>query len=400
MAKGHEDTGLYRFFPLSARNEVGGHPDRPPESMSETHARFQALAECWPHTLLASSTHDTKRSEDVRARIAALSEFPDEWRDRLAHWQLLNTNKRATRDAIAIPGGNVEYLIYQTMIGAWPFEPSEIDSFHQRLNAYIIKAVREAKEYSSWVEPDTVYEDALLGFIDALFDRSDASEFLSDFAAFQQRIARIGALNSLSQTLIKLTAPGIPDIYRGSELWDLSLVDPDNRRPVDYSSRTQALARLENPGSQIEQLHDLTTNWQDGRVKLFLTQRGLHLRRRLPNLFASGHYAPVQVSGTRSEHAFSYVRTLQDAALMVVAPRLCSTVIDDGKNLTAAQAWGDTTLAFPSDWNGPAIDLFSGESIPNTNVQGSRSVGFADVLRNFPVGLIGNELASEALQST
>jgi len=399
MAKGNEDTALYRFFPLSSRNEVGGHPDRPPESIREAHTHAEMIAERWPHTMIATSTHDTKRSEDVRARIAVLSEMPDEWGERLAHWQLLNTDKRATRDAIAIPDGNVEYLIYQTMLGAWPFDQNEIDAFHQRLNDYVIKAVREAKVHSSWVEPDTVYEDALLSFIDSLFGTSDSSPFLSDFTAFQKRIARVGALNSLSQTLIKLTAPGIPDIYQGSDLWNLSLVDPDNRRPVDYLHRAQALARLDGADSDTQLLHDLTTNWQEGQIKLFLIQHVLHLRRSLSSLFANRNYTPIIASGEREEHVFSYVRTHKTGDLLIVAPRLCSSIIDEGDELTASRKWGNSTLSLPSDWHGQAHDLISGETTPVVNVHGTRSVMLSEVLRYFPVGLLGDERIVETLNS-
>jgi (1->4)-alpha-D-glucan 1-alpha-D-glucosylmutase len=345
--------------------------------------------------MIASTTHDTKRSEDVRARIAALSEMPDAWDERLVHWQQLNTDKRAVRDSRPIPDGNVEYLIYQTMLGAWPFDPAAIESFHQRLNAYLIKAVREAKEHSSWVEPDTVYEETLTGFVDALFDRQRSNAFLSDFTEFQRRIARAGALNSLSQTLIKLTAPGIPDIYQGNELWDFSLVDPDNRRPVDYARRAQLLAELDAAQSGTALLHNLTTHWQDGRIKLFLLQTALDLRQRHPDLFAHGDYSPIQLTGDQSEHIFAYVRTHQDTVVITVAPRRCSTVLDDGEDLMALGRWGDTTLTLPDGWSGPARDLFTGEVIPTVNVLGVASLRLSDVFRHFPVGLVGNDATIE-----
>jgi (1->4)-alpha-D-glucan 1-alpha-D-glucosylmutase len=349
--------------------------------------------------MIASSTHDTKRSEDVRARIAVLSELPDEWGERLAQWKLLNSDKRATRNALAIPDGNVEYLIYQTMIGAWPFEPDQIDSFHQRLADYLVKVAREAKEYSSWVEPDVVYEDALLSFVDALFDANRSSEFLTDFTTFQSRIARAGALNSLSQTLIKLTAPGIPDIYQGNELWDFSLVDPDNRRPIDYAQRARSLAALDKARTRAELLQDLASNWRDGRVKLFLIQHALRLRRGLPTLFADGSYLPVQATGDQMDHLFSYVRTHADASLLIVAPRLCSSIIDDGDDLVASRNWGNSTLLLPSGWQGQAHNLLSGEPIPTVNVHGAPAVSVSDVLRHFPVGLVGNDRVIAALDS-
>src|SRR6185312_4223811 len=213
MAKGNEDTALYRYNRLLSRNEVGGEPGQPPRSIDDIHAHFKLIADHWPHTMNATSTHDTKRSEDVRSRIAVLSEIPEEWGARLERWQVLNADKRPVRNGVPIPDTNVEILIYQSMLGAWPFDPKEIDGFRQRLTAYLMKASREAKTFTSWIEPNSVFEDALVNFVDALFDRSQSAEFLDDFAEFQQRIARLGALNALSQTLIKLTAPGVPDIY-------------------------------------------------------------------------------------------------------------------------------------------------------------------------------------------
>ena len=398
MAKGNEDTALYRFFPLSSRNEVGGHPDHTPESIDEAHVRLQWMAEHSPLTMIAGSTHDTKRSEDVRARIAVLSEMPDEWSERLAYWQSLNTDKRAVRDAAPIPDGNVEYLIYQTMVGAWPLDSSDLESFRPRLRAYITKAVREAKEHSSWVEPDFVYEDALLGFVDALLDGNSSNRFLSDFEAFTRRIARIGALNSLSQTLLKLTAPGIPDFYQGTELWDFSLVDPDNRRSVDYLRRSQALEITARAGSGRESLHELSSSWRDGRIKLMLIQHGLRLRRCHPTLFSHGSYTPVRGTGSHAANILSYVRSKDGEMLLAVAPRLCSAIIDDGDELTAAFKWGTSLLALPRGWDGPAYDLFSGETIPTVNVQSGPSLRLSDVFRHFPVGLVGNEAIFAMLQ--
>jgi (1->4)-alpha-D-glucan 1-alpha-D-glucosylmutase len=269
MAKGNEDTALYRFFPLASRNEVGGQPEQAPTSIDETHDRLHVMAQRWPHSMIATSTHDTKRSEDVRARINVLSELPNEWSERFAAWQRFNRDQREIRNGRVIPNDNLEYFIYQTLIGAWPLDQNEVDQFRRRLHEYVIKAVREAKEHSSWGEPDAVYEDALMSFLDSLFNSDRSGAFLADFTAFQGYVARVGALNSLSQTLIKLTSPGVPDIYQGSELWDLSLVDPDNRRPVDYQRRQQELAGFDRAASRGELLDELMANWSDGRINLF-----------------------------------------------------------------------------------------------------------------------------------
>jgi (1->4)-alpha-D-glucan 1-alpha-D-glucosylmutase len=391
MAKGNEDTALYRFFPLASRNEVGGHPAEAPASVDETHDQLDLMADRWPHSMIATSTHDTKRSEDVRARIDVLSELPNEWSERFAAWQRFNRDQREIRNGRVIPNDNLEYFIYQTLIGAWPLDQNEVDQFRGRLHEYVIKAVREAKEHSSWGEPDAVYEDALMSFLDSLFNSDRSGAFLADFTAFQGYVARVGALNSLSQTLIKLTSPGVPDIYQGSELWDLSLVDPDNRRPVDYQRRQQELAGFDRAASRGELLDELMANWSDGRIKLFLIQSCLKLRERSPAVFRDGSYTAIRARGKHVERLFSYVRTYQNDSVLVVAPRLCTAIIDDGAALSATRSWGDTNLPLPAGWAGKATDLFSGEQIPIVNVQGAPSLLVSDVMRHFPVGLVWNE---------
>ena len=399
MAKGNEDTALYRYNCLLARNEVGGHPELPPTSIDQFHAYNVAMAERWPHTLIATSTHDTKRSEDTRARIVALSEMPEEWGVRLDRWQSLNVGKRPVRNAIPIPDANVEMQIYQSMLGAWPLDPRSIGEFQERLKAYLIKAAREAKTYTNWHEPNSVFEDALLGFVDAIFDREQSAEFLDDFTEFHRGIARVGALNSLSQLLIKFTVPGIPDVFQGNETWDFSLVDPDNRRPVDYRDRIAALDMLyAGAASREERLLDLVTNWCDGRIKLFLTHQLLESRSRFTDLFTLGSYERCLVDGDRRRHVVAYVRTHKNAHLLVIAPVLLASLVDNGDALSASRHWGDTRVTLPSGWNGAAHDLLGGRSAQITRDSRRRQVKLSDVMRNFPGALLGDdELTKDAV---
>jgi (1->4)-alpha-D-glucan 1-alpha-D-glucosylmutase len=282
------------------------------------------------------------------------------------------------------------------MLGAWPLDAEDVPDFQGRLKEHLIKAMREAKLYTSWVEPDAVYEDALLTFVDALFDREVSSEFLDDFSAFQSRIARLGALNSLSQTLIKFTAPGVPDTYQGNEIWDFSFVDPDNRRPVDYQRRSSMLDRIITPDlMRGELLEYLTTTWQKGHPKLFLTQQLLALRRRLPELFAYGSYERCTVEGERTKNVFSYVRTWQNQQILVVAPLLVTAVVDDGATLSAKHRWGDTVVTFPPNLSVEARDLFTGALLPQFTSGPNTVLKVRDVLRTFPCAVI--ELTENAV---
>ncbi len=246
MAKGLEDTSFYRYHRLDSLNEVGGDPRKYGESVEDFHCKMVERAKNWPHTMLDTSSHDTKRSEDVRARINVLSEIPGEWRKEVRRWQEFNLDKKTLVNDVMAPSRNDEYLLYQTLVGAWPFGGSSHveDSFSERIKQYMLKAVREAKEKSSWANPNAEYEAAVTGFVEGILQDTN-EEFLKPFVAFQQKISRIGILNSLSQTLLKLTCPGVPDVYQGTEIWDLSLVDPDNRREVDYSQRREMLEEME-----------------------------------------------------------------------------------------------------------------------------------------------------------
>jgi (1->4)-alpha-D-glucan 1-alpha-D-glucosylmutase len=382
-AKGFEDTALYRFNRLVSLNEVGGDPSRFGVSLAEFHAENSARLRRSPHALSATGTHDTKRGEDVRARINVLSEIPDEWRRRLATWQRLNRRHRTNVEGAAVPGANTEYLIYQTLVGAWPIDA-------ERLTAYLLKAVREAKSHTSWINPNAKYDEALTRFAEAILDRQRAAAFLDDLIPFQGRIANFGALNSLAQTLVKITAPGVPDFYQGTELWDLSLVDPDNRRPVDWKLRQRLLGELEHALATTEDraalAHDLWVHKDDARVKLFLIREALALRRAHPAVFAAGAYRPLESRGTLAEHVCAFARVGDDAAAITVAPRLLARCGGDAPPL-GSDDWSDTMLEVPSELGGRFTNVLTGEALEGNTLPLGR------VLARFPVALLARRPA-------
>jgi (1->4)-alpha-D-glucan 1-alpha-D-glucosylmutase len=382
-AKGFEDTALYRFNRLVSLNEVGGDPSRFGVTLAEFHAENAARLRRSPHGLSATATHDTKRGEDVRARINVLSEVPAEWRRRLAVWQRLNRRHRTMVDGATVPGANTEYLIYQTLVGAWPIDA-------ERLTAYLTKAVREAKSHTSWINPNARYDEALTRFAEAILDPRRAAAFLADFTAFQARIAHFGALNSLAQTLIKITAPGVPDLYQGTELWDLSLVDPDNRRPVDWKLRQRLLAELEHTLATTQDraalAHDLWNVKEDARVKLFLVREALALRRARSALFAAGAYRPLEARGALAEHICAFARVGDEAAAVTVVPRLLARRGGEAPPL-GTEYWQDTTIEMPADVGRRLKNVLTGEGLEGTALPLGR------VLARFPVALLEREPA-------
>src|SRR5438874_900576 len=327
MAKGLEDTAFYIYNRLAALNEVGGEPQQFGLSIEAFHERNRDRQRNWPATLLATSTHDTKRSEDVRARMVAISEMPELWRRSLQRWRIANRRWKRTINDLQAPDGNEEYLLYQTLLGTWPVQLSGVPEeaptaeYIGRIQAYMGKALHEAKLNTSWIQPNEEWDAAMHDFVRGILDCSGRNKFLQVFLPVAKEIARLGAINSLTQTLLKLTSPGVPDIYQGNEIWDYSLVDPDNRRPVDYHRRREMLDTLATatPG-------ELMQTWPDGRIKLFLTQRLLRFRRQYPDLFHRGEYLPLCASGTFAECCFSFARHLGDKWIVVIAPRLSSRV--------------------------------------------------------------------------
>jgi (1->4)-alpha-D-glucan 1-alpha-D-glucosylmutase len=361
MAKGVEDTAFYNYNRLVSLNEVGGDPGRSGDfdGLQEFHARNSDQQRRWPHTLNASSTHDTKRSEDVRARINVLSEIPSLWTRQVRRWSKMNAHLR--RDDVPHP--NEELLLYQTLIGMWPLDEEELPAVRERLRLYLEKAAREAKTYTSWIAPNATYEENLLAFGDAVLNHQ---QFCEDFVRFRKRIAFYGCLNALSQAVLKATAPGVPDFYQGTELWDFSLVDPDNRHPVDYERRAAALRKMR----AAVDLSTLLRRWFDGRLKMFVTWKTLELRARQAELFRDGDYEPLD----GGKHVCAFVR---GQSVLVAVPRFLASLAKPGA-FPLGEVWRDEALSVNGRWR----DIFTAEEIEGNPLP------LARVFARFPVAVL------------
>ncbi|HYB43778.1 MAG TPA: malto-oligosyltrehalose synthase [Candidatus Methylomirabilis sp.] len=397
-AKGVEDTALYLYNRLTSLNEVGSDPARYGETVAAFHeANARRLAR-WPAALLCTSTHDTKRSEDVRARISVLSEVPAAWASQLRRWRAIGRRWRREVDGHAAPDRNDEYLLYQTLVGAWPAREDDepLDGLHARLAAYMEKATKEGKRHTSWVNPNPAYDRAVRDFATAVL--APGGPFLDAFRPFQRLVAAHGAVNSLAQTLLKIASPGIPDFYQGSELWDFSLVDPDNRRPVDFARRQALLdelrRRIEAPGADLAALcAELLEAWPDGRVKLYLTHRALTLRRERPRLFGSGEYLPLDTAGERAEHVIALARRDGPDVAVVAVPRLAARLTGfSGRPPVGAEVWGDTRVALGDPGlAGQYRDRFTGQRLATELRDGAPALPMAALLRTFPAALLARE---------
>ncbi|MBR0931804.1 malto-oligosyltrehalose synthase [Bradyrhizobium jicamae] len=323
MAKSLEDTAFYRYHRLLALNEVGGDPAASALAVGRFHAMMTARAREWPHGMTATATHDTKRGEDARARIMALAEIPGEWTSAVARWKVLNAPHLVLDGEMRAPSASFEYMLYQALLGAWePDDPSLVE----RMQAYALKAAREGKQETSWLNPHQPYEDGVKTFLDRILDRSAAPEFLEGLGTMAQRLALIGALNALSQITLKATMPGVPDFYQGTELWDFSLVDPDNRRPVDFIERAAMISALETPDWDA-----LAQTWHDGRLKFAWTRQLLRLRNEMPEIFANGDYAPLEVSGPHRDHVVAFARHRGRDAVIVAVTRSFAPFTNGGR---------------------------------------------------------------------
>jgi len=401
-AKGIEDTANYMYNRLVSLNEVGGDPKRFGLSPPVFHARMRERRARWPHALSTTSTHDTKRSEDVRARINVLSEVPLEWKAHVHRWHRINKKHATVLDGLPAPGRNEEYLLYQTLIGAWPLTPmdeAQSRSFLDRIQAYMNKALKEAKQHSSWMNPDQPYEQAMAHFVEAILGRSGPNQFLEDFLPFQDRIAQYGMCNALSQVLVKITAPGIPDFYQGTELWDFSLVDPDNRGPVDFAARAAMLKELErvtanaDPAGRSWLVRELMGSCQDGRIKLYLTMTALNFRRTHAALFLDGDYLPLDAQGVRRDHVCAFARQQKnrpDQAVLTVVPRLVAGLMQDsGKFPLGADVWHGTVLPVPSAKRGSRYrNVLTGAVLTPAEAAGTRVLSLAEIFRDCPVALL------------
>ncbi len=399
-AKGVEDTAFYVDNRLISLNEVGGDPDRFGSRPESLHRFNQARQAKWPYALSPLSTHDTKRSEDVRARINVLSELPQEWAEGVDRWSRLNEPHRQPVSDTLAPDANEEYLLYQTLIGAWPLEPYNAQGYQdfvKRIQAYMQKALHEAKVHSSWLNPNPEYDDAVLEFVRLILDDDRNRQFLDDFRVLQRRVSRFGLLNSLSQTLLKLASPGVPDTYQGSELWDLSLVDPDNRRPVDYPKRVRLLESLkrdvQSSGGDFRSLcRDLVTSMEDGRIKLYVHERVLECRRSHRGLSSAGEYRPAKCTGPKTDCVFAFARKAGESHFLVAVPRLWSRVVSDPTQPPVGRAlWGDTRLELDlTDPTNCWRDIFTGAIRQPEDRAGSLCLAAADLFEHFPVALLVN----------
>jgi (1->4)-alpha-D-glucan 1-alpha-D-glucosylmutase len=314
MAKSLEDTAFYRYHRLLALNEVGGDPSAGALSVDAFHDIMRTRAKEWPHGMTATATHDTKRGEDARARLMALTELPGEWSSAVARWKILNAPHLVIGGEMRAPSAAFEYMLYQALLGAWPSDQRD-DAFLERMQAYALKAAREGKQETSWLNPNQAYEAGLRTFLTRILDRSISAEFLNSLETLGLRVSLLGALNSLSQITLKATMPGVPDFYQGTEFWDLSLVDPDNRRPVDFAERAAVLASIESPNWE-----DLAQHWPDGHIKFAWTRHLLKLRTELADVFAHGDYQPLEISGPHRDHVIAFARRRgRDAAITAVA---------------------------------------------------------------------------------
>lgn len=401
MAKGLEDTAFYIYNRLLSLNEVGGDPKRFGVSVAAFHRNNQERMRYWPHTMLNSSTHDSKRNEDVRARINVLTEMVSQWRRRLYTWRSLNRRLRTQLDGMTAPSRNDEYAFYQNLLGLWPVEPGDAESHQsliQRIKDAMLKGCREAKVHTSWTSTNEGYEKAVSSFIQRALSL-EAGPFLADFLPFLQEVAWFGMLNSLSQVFLKLVSPGIPDIYQGNEVWRFCLVDPDNRRPVDYGKRQAMLESMQDrmkPESTRgdDYLRELLRFLPDGRAKMFVIYRTLQLRNSLPEVFDAGSYIPLKVSGSKRQHLCAFARQTADRIVIAVAPRLYFTLMRGAKDLPIGEkVWQDTEIILPGGKNWTDFDNIYSAS-PERGETSGEAVIFraADLLRSWPLGLLQGNL--------
>ncbi|MCK5511164.1 MAG: malto-oligosyltrehalose synthase [Thermodesulfovibrionia bacterium] len=385
MAKGFEDTTLYVYNRLMSLNEVGGSPDTFGMPVEGFHSFNEKRAVTWPHSMNTTSTHDTKRGEDVRARINVLSEIPQQWEANLKKWNKLNQKKKKMLKGKLVPDRNDEYMLYQTLLGAFPFHHEESHNFVERIKLYIIKAVREAKFHTAWLKPDIKYEEIFLSFIDELLKQSDQNYFLKEFLLFQKKIAYYGIYNSLAQILIKITSPGVPDFYQGTELWELNLVDPDNRRPVDFTERTRLLQEIKagEIKDTVNLIHELLSSREDGRIKLFLIYRALMARKKHSALFEKGAYIPLETDGKHKDSIVAFAREHKPLWSITIAPRFLTGVVKEDEYPLGTEVWDNTHIVVPeeapSSWK---------EEITGLESEGGQTIAVGEVLKYFPCALL------------
>jgi (1->4)-alpha-D-glucan 1-alpha-D-glucosylmutase len=408
MAKGYEDTALYEYLRLISLNEVGGDPRVFGTSINAFHHFNQERARQWPNAMLSLSTHDTKRSADVRARINVISEIPELWQASVTKWSRLNRRLKKRIDNRLVPSRNDEYLFYQTLVGSWPLEEQDETGWQQyrgRISDYMIKAAREAKLRTSWTNPDEDYEQALREFVDRALESNNP--FVKDCERLIEKIAIPGLYNALSQTLLQLTSPGVPDIYQGEELWRFSLVDPDNRRAVDFAKRNRSLAglyllRQHSEVQRSNELREMLETIEDGRIKLFVILETLAFRNQYPDLFSRGDYVKLECYGAQAEHVIAFARHDQQQTAIIVVPRCVTELLPESTKRLPAAHWQDTYLHIPGALPATYREVFTGQMLDTQIVEQPvkeenandsqenlvRGISVSDVLQNFPMALL------------
>jgi (1->4)-alpha-D-glucan 1-alpha-D-glucosylmutase len=373
MAKSLEDTAFYRYHRLLALNEVGGDPAAQTLPVETFHNMMRTRAKDWPHGMTATATHDTKRGEDARARLLALAELPGEWASAVGRWKILNAPHLVVERSMRSPSAAFEYMLYQALVGAWPLAERD-ETFLERMQAYALKAAREGKQETSWLNPHAAYEAGLQAFLARILDPEHSAEFLGSLQSFTQRTSLLGALNSLSQITLKATMPGVPDFYQGAEFWDFSLVDPDNRRPVDFAARASALAGLETPDWT-----SLAQNWADGRIKLGWTRHLLKLRTELAEVFAHGDYQPLEVVGPHRDHVIAFARRHGGDAVIVAVGKSLAPLTQGGRVWPDAKAYDGAIIT-----RGYSVEGVSGNKLP-----------LADAFKHLPVAVLLAKVAGQ-----
>lgn len=395
MAKGVEDTAFYRNYPLSSLNEVGADIYSFGTSRDTFHEKNSERNKSWPNSMVTTSTHDTKRSEDVRARINVLSEIPDEWAQALLNWSQLNLVHKEKETDEAVPSENEEYLLYQSLIGTWPLYPMDPAAHLQYVNrivCYMDKALKEAKVHTSWINPNNSYEEKVKRFIQKILDPDSAvNPFLDDFKKFINKIISAGMLNSVNQVLLKLTSVGVPDFYQGNETWDFSLVDPDNRRAVDYEQRKHMLETIleGTKKSPTEFLLQMLQNPEDGRIKMFVTTKLLHLRKAEHPLFTKGTYIPLKVIGSAEQQIIAYAWQHASKVVVVVASRFVSALLPTQSLAIDPAAWNNTKVLLPKELSADIFtDLFTKQQVTTEPSDGQLALNLQTVFTPMPFAVL------------
>ena len=408
MAKGFEDTFFYRYNRLLSLNEVGGDPHNFGTSVAAFHQTNQSRCNHWPHAMLATSTHDSKRSEDVRARINVLTEMADVWQKRIKLWSMQNRSHKLKMDGKSSLSKNDEYGFYQNLLGAWPTVPLDEQTrvvFIDRMQENMLKTSRESKLHTSWTNQNVDYEKGLNQFVAAILHAGN-EPFLNDLSEFAETISWFGLFNSLSQVFLKLVSPGIPDIYQGNEVWRFCLVDPDNRREVDFGRRQAMLSPLMEAmnaaDGQPKDLHrDMLGHFSDGRAKMYTIMKTLQLRKQLADVFTNGSYLPLQISGEKKEHLCAFVREKGGQLLVVVAPRLFVSLMDGSREWPlGALVWRDTRIHLRKEWAGIELkNIFDGEgAVIEQTGQGEDdlpSLIVGHLLQSWPLALLHGSRAEK-----